>query len=121
MAQPAMQHSFHAGEWSPALNARVDLQKYHSGAALMRNFFVDYRGGASSRMGTKYVLQAYKSATPVRLIPFQASFTVNYALEFGDFYIRFHFQGAPVLETPFIIQNITKANPAVVTLDANDG
>lgn len=98
MSQPVIQHSFNTGEWAPALNARVDLQKYHSAAALLENFFVDYRGGASTRPGTKYCLQAYKSATPVRLIPFQASFTVGYMLEFGDRYIRFFFQGAPVLE-----------------------
>lgn len=107
MAQPIIQHSFNSGEWAPALNARVDLQKYHSGAALLRNFFVDYRGGASSRAGTKYVLQCYKSATAVRLIPFQASFTVNYVLEFGDHYIRFFFNGAPILETGINITGVS--------------
>jgi hypothetical protein len=99
MAQPVIQASFNTGEWAPALNARVDIQKYHSAAALLENFFVDYRGGASTRPGTKYILQAYKSATDVRLIPFQASFTVGYILEFGDAYIRFINNGAYVLET----------------------
>src|SRR5262245_39956871 len=99
MAQPVIQHSFNAGELAPQLGARTDLAKYRSTAALLRNFFVDYRGGASTRMGTKYVIQAYKSSTPVRTIPFQASFSVNYVLEFGDFYIRFHFNGAPILES----------------------
>ncbi len=116
MAQPVIQHSFHAGEWAPALNARVDLQKYHSGAALLRNFFVDYRGGASSCPGTKYILQAFKSSSKVRLIPFQASFTVNYVLEFGDLYIRFYSNGAPVLESALNITGATKANPCVVTV-----
>ena len=71
------QASFNSGEWSPNLYARVDLAKYKAGAALLANFFVDYRGGASTRVGTRYILQAYKSATPVRLISFQASFTVG--------------------------------------------
>src|SRR5882762_11306781 len=115
MAQPVMQHSFHAGEWAPALGARVDLAKYKSGAALLRNFFVDYRGGASTRAGTKYVLQAYKSATAVRIIPFSASFTVNYVLEFGDGYIRFYFNGAPILEASKAITAITQASPGVFT------
>lgn len=119
MAQPVMQHSFHAGEWAPALNARVDLAKYRSGAALLRNFFVDYRGGASTRPGTKYVLQAFKSATAVRLIPFSASFTVNYVLEFGDQYIRFHFNGAPVLEPTKAIAGITQASPGVLNVVAH--
>src|SRR5882762_5592943 len=119
MSQPVMQHSFHAGEWAPALGARVDLAKYKSGAALLRNFFVDYRGGASTRMGTKYVLQAFKSATAVRIIPFSASFTVNYILEFGDGYIRFHFNGAPVLETSKPILGITQASPGILNVTAH--
>lgn len=99
MSQYHIQTAFHTGELAPSLYARVDLAKYHSAAALLENFYVDYRGGASSRPGTKYILQAYKSATAVRLIPFQASFTVNYVLEFGDQYIRFFNNGSPILET----------------------
>lgn len=111
-----IQSSFATGEWAPNLNARVDLAKYQNAAALVRNFFVDYRGGVSTRMGTKYVLQAFKSFAPVRLIPFQASFNVGYILEFGEFYIRFFFQGAPVLETPIAITAATKANPCVISV-----
>lgn len=116
MPQTLMQHAFHSGEWAPALNARVDLLKYHSAAALMRNYFVDYRGGASSRPGTKYVLQAGDSANPVRLIPFQITPTVGYILEFGHNYIRFHFQGQTVIESALNITGITQASPAVVSV-----
>src|SRR5262245_30131207 len=119
MGQPVIQHGFHAGEWAPALTARTDLAKYRAAAALMRNFFVDYRGGASTRMGTRYVLQCYKSATAVRIIPFAASFSVNYVLEFGDFYIRFFFNGAPVLEASKAITGITQASPGVLTVTAH--
>jgi len=101
-----MQFSFNSGEWAPALNARVDIAKYHSGAALLRNFFVDYRGGATARPGTKYILKT-KANTETRLIPFQASLTVSYVLEFGEGYIRFYNNGAPVLETPIAITGIT--------------
>src|SRR5216684_3535014 len=114
MSNPVIQTSFNSGEWAPALNARVDLAKYHSGAALLRNFFVDYRGGATTRPGTKYVLQTKLTST-VRIIPFQASFTVTYILEFGQGYIRFFNNGAAVLEANTFISNITQANPAVVT------
>lgn len=114
MAQPVAQASFNSGEWSPHLYARVDLQKYHSGAALLRNFFIDYRGGASSRVGTRYVLQAYKSATPVRVIPFQAANNLGFALEFGDNYIRFHRNGVPVLEAGIVVASATNANPCVL-------
>lgn len=115
-----MQHSFAVGELAPALYARTDITKYQAAAALMRNFYVDYRGGASTRMGTKYILQAYKSATAVRLIPFQASFTVGYELEFGDHYIRFYYNGAPVLETGFAIQAITLSNPMDIQINGHN-
>jgi hypothetical protein len=119
MSNLVIQKSFAAGEWAPELNARVDLAKYHSAAALLRNFFVDYRGGASTRAGTKYILQAFKSAKKVRLIPFQASFTVNYVLEFGDFYIRFYNNGSPILEAATIISGVTLANPGVIIDNAH--
>src|SRR5271166_4234159 len=96
--QPVHQASFNSGEWAPALYARVDLQKYHSGAATLLNFFVDYRGGATTRPGSRYILKA-KSSAAVRLIPFQASFSVSYILEFGAGYIRFYNNGSPVLES----------------------
>ena len=119
MSDLSVQSSFNAGEWAPALYARVDLQKYRAGAALLENFFVDYRGGASTRPGTAYILQAYKSATPVRLIPFQASFNVGYVLEFGQEYIRFFFQGSPILETAVNITGATQANPCVLDIPGN--
>lgn len=110
-----MQHSFNSGEWAPALNARVDLTKYHSGAALLQNFFVDYRGGATARAGTKYILQALDSSKAVRLIPFQASVLVSYMLEFGNQTLRFYNNGAPVLETGIAITAVGLANPALIT------
>jgi hypothetical protein len=102
MAQPVIQTSFNAGEWAPQLGARVDLAKYHSGAALIRNFFVDYRGGATTRPGTRFVAKSQNNGSgPPRLIPFQASFTVAYILEFGVFngagYVAFYNNGAQVL------------------------
>lgn len=116
MPESHNQKAFHSGEWAPWLYARVDLQKYHSAAALLRNYYVDYRGGASNRPGTQYILQAYRSATPIRLIPFTASSTVSYVLEFGDGYIRFYSNGASILESAKVVSLVTQANPA--TLDS---
>src|SRR6267142_3633393 len=102
MGQSVIQTSFNAGEWAPTLYARVDLAKYHSGAALLRNFTVDYRGGATTRPGTKFVaISQNNAASPPRLVRFQASFTVSYIVEFGVLngagYVRFYTNGAPVL------------------------
>lgn len=120
MSDLKIQSSFNSGEWAPALNARVDLAKYKSGAALLENFFVDYRGGASTRAGTKYILQCFKSDKIVRLVPFQASFDVGYVLEFGDQYIRFFIDGAPVLEPAFSLDGVSQSNPMVFDVPGND-
>jgi hypothetical protein len=116
VAQSTIQYSFNKGQWSKRLAARVDLAGYNSGAELLRNFFVDYRGGATTRPGGKYLLQAYDSTKPVRLIPFQASTAVGYVMELGEYYMRPYYNGAPVLETGVAITGITKANPAVVSV-----
>lgn len=119
MTQNVIQTSFAAGEVSPSLYARVDLSKYHVGLAYCRNFFVDVRGGATSRPGSMFVGQAYKSTTQVRLIPFQFSTQQTYALEFGDVYMRIISNGAYVLETAQSITAITDANPGVFTAAAH--
>lgn len=115
MAQPVIQTSFHGGEFAPTLFARVDLAKYHHGLALAENYYVDYRGGVSTRMGLEYIIQAKDSTQPVRMIPFSASFGDTYMLEVGHLYMRFIKNGAMVLEVPKTITGITQANPGVVT------
>ena len=114
MSQVIAQKSFNSGEWAPALRARVDVERYHSAAALIQNFFVDYRGGVSTRPGSKFIVQCHDSTDIIRLIPFQASFDLGYALEFGDRYIRFMYNGAPILETGISITGLTQANPGVI-------
>lgn len=119
MAESVIQSSFAAGEISPNLFARVDLDKYHVGAELMRNFFVDYRGGASTRTGTELIERTRYTDTKARLIPFVFSQDQSYILEFGDLYIRFFVNGAAVLEAPKAILGITQANPGIVNVAAH--
>ena len=114
MSTPAIKTSFASGEWAPKLRSRVDIQKYHSGAQLLRNFFVDYSGGgASTRQGTKFINQC--KAAGARLIPFQPSTSLSYVLEFGQNYIRFYSNGAPIVEATTAITGATNANPGVIT------
>lgn len=113
MAISLIQSSFSAGEISTNLFARVDLDKYHSGAAVMRNFFVDYRGGASSRAGTE-LIDRTKNSVRGRLIPFIFSQTQSYVLELGNFYMRFYSNGAALLQAPTTISGISRANPCQV-------
>jgi hypothetical protein len=119
MSTSTIKTSFASGEWAPKLRGRVDIQKYHAGAALMRNFYVDFSGGgASTRQGTKFINQV--KAAGARIVPFQPSTSISYVLEFGQFYIRFFSNGAPIVEAGTTITGVTQANPGVVT-DAAHG
>lgn len=116
MADSVIHTSFAAGELSENLFARVDLDKFQVGAALLRNFYVDFRGGATIRPGSQFVARANTGVPgPKQLIPFIVSETTAYMLEFGEQYIRYFFDGAAVVEDPTTITGITQANPAVVT------
>lgn len=85
-----IQNSFTGGEISPQLFGRTDLAKWNNGASTMRNFFVSYRGGASTRAGTAWVGQclcdpgADGQHAPPRDINFQFNINQGYVLEFGD-------------------------------------
>lgn len=119
MSDNVIQSSFASGELSPNLFAHVDLAKYHTGLQLCRNFFVDYRGGVSSRAGLEYANQCLDSDHDVRLIEFQFSTVQTYILEFGNFYMRVYVDGAPIVEAAKTISGITKANPAVFNVVAH--
>lgn len=119
MGTSVIQTSFSAGEVSPTLYGRVDLNKYRAGAARMRNFYVDYKGGATRRHGLQFIDQCYDSTQNVRLVPFQFSTEQTYVLEFGDEYMRVIKDGAYVLTTPRTITGITQAIPGVVTANAH--
>lgn len=115
MSNPVIQTSFAAGELSPTLFGRVDLAKYKVGAKTLRNFFVDYRGGATSRPGTQLAGQCKYGGLATRLIPFKFSTVQTYILEFGNQYMRVVKDGAYVTESAKNITGITQANPGVVT------
>lgn len=125
MSQNSIQSAFTAGEVSPSLYGRVDLQQYGKGCSTMRNFFVNYRGGASSRAGFAFVGMCKQGApniggtatsNPPRDIRFQFNINQGYALEFGDQYMRIKSNGAYVVEASKSIVGITKANPAVLNI-----
>jgi hypothetical protein len=115
-----IQTSFASGELSPNLFAHVDLEQYKQGCATMRNFFVDYRSGSSSRAGLKLVVQAFNSTFPVRVISFQTSLLVPYTLEFGQSYMRPLTNGAPVFETGFAINTISVSNPCIANIPGHN-
>lgn len=91
--------SFAAGEITPELFGRVDLDQFQTGLALCRNFITLPHGPACNRAGTTFVLETLASSKQSRVVPFTYSTTQTMVLEFGDGYLRFHTNGATLLET----------------------
>lgn len=123
MAAPFQQSAFSIGELAPGLFGRTDLARFHVAATTQRNMFVNFKGGASSRAGTKFVGFSKQTgrAWPPRLITFQFSINQGLSLEFGNFYMRVISNGAFVLNPAVNILGITRASPAVVTVAATTG
>ncbi len=85
--------NFSAGEFSPLLEGRIELDKYNSGAKKMRNYRPRPHGPAEARGGTRYIAKAKLDGSyNVRLIEFVPGIEGQYILEFGDLYIRFFTQ-----------------------------
>jgi hypothetical protein len=121
MAFDFIKFAFSAGEISPKLLGRTDLEKYDLGLDLSYNWFVDYRGGLSTRPGTIFIDYIMHDDQPIELVEFKYATNVanTYLLIFGDNYVRFAQEGAYVVEAPKTITGITKANPGVVTATAH--
>ncbi len=80
--------TFNAGEWSPDLFGRVDLDKYRNACRTVENFILLAQGPAVRRPGTRFVAPTRENG-PVRLIPFEFSTEQAYVIEAGDHYFRF--------------------------------
>lgn len=89
--------SFSTGEIAPSLRGRVDLAKYASAAALLRNFTVKPTGGAQNMAGTHYIAKSKTNGKKARVIPFQFSSTQSYVIEAGDTFLRFYKNGGQIL------------------------
>lgn len=83
-------NTFTAGEVSPGIYGRQDLQKYKAGCVTMRNWYVDAKGGATIRPGTQFLGHPARAGY-VRLVPFHFSPAVGqtYLLVFSDNLIEF--------------------------------
>jgi len=106
--------NFRAGELSPRLEGRIDLQKYNEAAQTLQNMLVFPQGGTTRRPGTKFAGQS-KDGGKIRLVNFEFSDEQAYVIEFGENYIRFFKDGGVLTEATKDITAITSANPAVVT------
>lgn len=121
MSAETIQYAFSAGEVSEQLYGRTDLEKYDLGLAKAENWFVDYRGGISTRPGTEFVDYVKHDSLDTKFVPFRfaPNLTNTYVLLFGHEYVRFIQDGAYILEAAKAITGITQASPGVVSSTAH--
>ncbi|WP_225760228.1 hypothetical protein [Leclercia sp. Marseille-Q4284] len=102
-----IQTNFTAGEVSPRLLGRVDIQRYGNACKTAENVNVVIQGGLRRRDGLQFVYPAKDvgngadgNPKPIRLIPWVFSREESYVLELGDGYIRFYQNGRILLSDP---------------------
>src|SRR4030095_11856793 len=87
-----------AGEFSPKLDGRGDIQRYGNACKTLENFVALPHGAITRRAGTHYVATSKVSGLRIRLIPFEFSDTQAYVLEFGHTYFRVYMNHGQVLD-----------------------
>jgi len=90
-------NSFNAGELSPYMDARLDVEKYRNGCKTLENFIILPYGGVIRRGGTEYLGAAKFANRRCRLIGFNFSTTTRFVIEMGHQYMRFWSNGVQVL------------------------
>ena len=90
--------NFTAGELSPKLDGRTDLNKYYNGCKKLQNFLTFPQGGVTRRPGTEFIQSAPtpSQSSSVRLIPFEFNVEQTYVLEFSNLKFRIYKDGAIV-------------------------
>lgn len=99
--------SFNSGEVTPLVDARSDTEKYRSSCRILENMIPQIYGNATRRPGTKYIATAKAGTSNIRLIPFIFSADIAYMCEFGDYYVRFYYNGAPLLNGGAHVEAVT--------------
>jgi hypothetical protein len=115
MAQEDKIHyAFSAGEVSEFYAQRSDLNKFDIGLGLCRNFFVDPRGGISSRQGSQLVGGFKGALRQGRLFRFRGT-EQDFLLVFGHNYMRVIQNGGYALEGDLNVTINDVSGDAIVT------
>lgn len=81
------QHSFLAGEWSPLLYSRSDVQNYSEALKTHTNRYTHKLGPSIKRTGTKYIQDVNDETARPRMWSFIDDDGDNVTLEFGKNYV----------------------------------
>src|SRR5919108_187989 len=90
------QRSFAAGEISPDLYGRTDVNKYNTALKKTRNVFTNKRGALLNAPGTALIMPGKFPTKKTKMIPFKISFNQQYLLIFGDNHLHFIKNGVPI-------------------------
>lgn len=99
-----IQPSFAAGEISPYVANRVDLDKYKSALLTAQNLIIRPFGGCYRRQGSEFIGQVKYDDKPTALVAFNAGIDDAYLLEVGYQYVRIWEDGkytGTELSTPY--------------------
>ena len=102
-----IQSNFTAGEVSPKLWGRVELEKYLAGLAIVENMIVQPHGGVIRRGGFHYITEVKDSSKVTRVVEFNYKNTYAYILEFGENYIRVYVNREQVLDGAVAYEIVT--------------
>jgi hypothetical protein len=120
-----VQLSMARGEITPFAHARADIDHYALGLAVARNWLVMRYGGLTRKPGSFFDNATKTPAKKSELRWFNFSQAQNYALEFGDLYVRFHTISGRVETGPGVAYEVatpyTEAElPFIVVQQAGD-
>lgn len=99
--------SFAGGELSDSMYGRVDINKYDSGAATLKNFTVQRYGGVRNRNGFRHIGVTYEGKRAF-YIPFLYNANETYIIEVTAGHCRFLYNGQYIVEDngePYTISN----------------
>lgn len=115
--------NFTAGEFSPRLRGRTDIDKFAASAEKLENMVVFRQGGATMRPSLDFKGEVKTSANITRLIPFVYSRVDAFVLEFGNNVIRVWRDGVLVESSPGVPLEITSpyASSQLADLDFTQG
>jgi hypothetical protein len=94
---PTVKNVFNAGELSPKVYTRTDIDKHKSGCKTMLNFVPLPQGGVQRRPGFEFIGSCKNNNVTTRLIPFQFSQTQAYILSHQNGTMRVYKDGGVVL------------------------
>jgi len=111
MPVSALINSFNAGELSPLMDARSDVEKYRNGCITLENFIITPYGGVMRRPGTEFLGESKFNDRRCRLIGFNFSTTTRFVIEMGHLYFRFWSNGVPVLSSGGSVLELSSPYP----------